>query len=89
MANWIAFDLVRRLTKDAPFSPALRGVVIEAVNCIVRIETDRGEIARVDRSQLAPTAQPYQDFIDQLFYAMAGLTPSEASELEDRLDQML
>jgi hypothetical protein len=84
-----AFDLVQRLTKGAPFSPAPRGVIVEAVNCIVRIETDRGEIARVDRSQLAPTAQPYQDFIDQLFYATAGLTPEEASGLENRLAQML
>lgn len=85
----LAFDLVQRLTKDAPFTPALRGVIIEAVNCIVKIETDRGEIARVDRSQLAPAAQPYQDFIDRLFNAMAGLTPSEASGLEYRLAQML
>jgi hypothetical protein len=53
----LAFDLFQRLTKDAPFSPAIRGVIIEAVNCIVRIETDRGEIARVDRAQLAPAAE--------------------------------
>ena len=85
----LAFNLIQHLTKDAPFSPALQGVIIEAVNWIVRIETDRGEIARVDRSQLAPAAQPYQDFIDQLFYAMAGLTTEEASDLEDRLTQML
>jgi hypothetical protein len=85
----LAFNLIQHLTKDAPFSPGLQGVITEAVNCIVRIETDRGEIVRADRSQLAPAAQPYQDFIDRLFYAMAGLTQREASELEKRLAQML
>jgi hypothetical protein len=85
----LAFNLIQHLTKDALFSPAIQGVVIEAVNSIMRIGKDRGEIARVDRAQLALAAQPYQDFIDRLFYAMAGLTQQEASELEDRLAQML
>lgn len=85
----LAFGFVQHLTNDAPFSPAIQGVIIEAVNCIVRIETDRGEIARADRSQLAPAAQPYQDLIDRLFYAMAGLTRAEASGLEYRLAEML
>ena len=85
----LAFDLIRRSTTDAPFSPAIRGVIIEAVNAIIKIEIDRGEIARHDRSRLAPAAQPYQDFIDRLFYGMAGLTAEEAHGLEARLAQML
>jgi hypothetical protein len=54
-----------------------------------RQETARGEIARSARSHLDPTAQPYQDFIDRLFYAMAGLTDDESRGLEERLARML
>ncbi len=49
---------------------------------------NRGEIRRVDRSALDPHAQPYQDFIDRLFYAMAGISDAEARGLEERLSQM-
>ncbi len=34
-------------------------------------------------------AQPYQDFIDRLFYRMAGLTEDESAGLEERLARML
>ena len=53
------------------------------------IETDRGEIARSERSALAPEAQPIQDLIDRILYRMAGLTEDEAQGLEDRLERML
>ena len=53
------------------------------------IEAARGEIARAERSKLAPEAQPLQDLIDRLFYAMAGLSDIEAGRLEARLSQML
>lgn len=72
-----------------PFSLALRAVIIEAVKRIAALEADRGEIARVERSALAPAAQPYQDLIDRLLYAMAGLSEVESSKLEERLAAML
>ncbi len=73
----------------APFSPAVRAVIIEAVNRIIAIEENRGEISRASRSALAVAAQPYQDLIDKLFFAMAGLTNAEAAALEERLATML
>ena len=63
--------------------------MIHAVNEIVRIEYARGPISRSDRSALDPKAQPYQDFIDQLLYRLAGLTPAESQALETRLATML
>lgn len=49
----------------------------------------RGTIARSERSALDRAAQPYQDLIDRLFYAMAGLTDDDIQGLEDRLARML
>ncbi len=42
-----------------------------------------------ERSRLAPAAQPLQDFIDRLLYAMAGLSEQERLGLEARLATML
>jgi hypothetical protein len=74
---------------SAPFSRAVRDIIIQAVGKITDIELSRGEIARSDRSHLAPAAQPYQDLIDQLLYRMAGLAPDEITGLEQRLAHML
>ena len=56
---------------------------------LTAIEAARGEIARTARSALAPAAQPYQDLIDHLLYALAGLTEAETTGLEERLARML
>jgi hypothetical protein len=56
---------------------------------ITRIESGRGDIARTERSALAPEAQPYQDLIDRILYRMAGLTDAETAGLEQRLAEML
>jgi len=42
------------------------------LDAISAIETERGDIARSERSALAPEAQPYQDFIERLFYVSDG-----------------
>jgi hypothetical protein len=84
-----AFQIVLPLLSKTPFSLVVRGVIVECVNRICAIETVRGEIARSARSHLAPEAQPYQDFVDRLFYAMAGLTDEESHALEVRLARML
>jgi len=77
------------LLAKAPFSPAVQQVIIAAVQRIMALEVDRGEIARAERSALDPAAQPYQDLIDQLFYGMAGLTDDEVKGLEERYARML
>jgi hypothetical protein len=84
-----ALDLLRPLLAKAPFSPAVQQVIIAAVQRIMALEADRGEIARAERSALDPAAQPYQDLIDQLFYGMAGLTDDEVKGLEERYARML
>ncbi len=83
------FATLAPLLQSEPFSMAVREVIVEAVRTIVRIEQARGEIARTERSALAPAAQPYQDLIDRLVYAMAGLSNEEAKGLEVRLGAML
>lgn len=74
---------------NPPFSPAIRAVIVEAVNRITAIEANRGDIPRAARSSLDPAAQAYQDLIDRIIYSMAGLTPAESVALEARLERML
>ena len=45
-------------------------------------------LRRVERSALAPEAQPYQDFIDRLLYAMAGITDDEARGLAAAFEEV-
>ncbi len=75
--------------QESPFDPFIRTLIVEASTKILRLERRRGEMSRSDRSALTPAAQPYQDFIDRLFFAMAGLTPEESAGLEERLATML
>jgi hypothetical protein len=84
-----ALKVLRRVLDTPPFSLAVREAVIEAVKRIIAIEQERGEISRTDRAALDTTAQPYQDFIDQLMYGMAGLTDDEIRTLESSHEQML
>lgn len=72
-----------------PFPLAVQTVMIELVRRIIDAEHARGEISRTQRSALAPAAQVYQDFLDRLLYAMAGLTQEEIIGLEHRLAHML
>ncbi len=84
-----AFELLHPLLADAPFDPLLRDALIAAVDRITDLEQRRGEISRTARSALAPTAQPFQDFIDRILFQMAGLTADEITGLEQRLAKML
>jgi hypothetical protein len=84
-----AFELLRGSLVEPPFNLAIRDVVAELVRQIVHAEQRRGEIARSERSALCAEAQPYQDLIDRLLYAMAGLSEGEAGGLEERLARML
>jgi hypothetical protein len=73
----------------APFSPAVQEVLVEAVKTVAAIESQRGQIARTERSSLDPASQPFQDLIDRLLYDMAGLQASEVKALDLRLGLML
>jgi hypothetical protein len=84
-----ALEMLKPLCAKPPFSPLIREAIIEAVKQISAIEKARGEIARADRSALHPSAQPYQDLIDQLLYRMAGLSDAEIAGLEERYAKML
>jgi hypothetical protein len=84
-----ALILLQPLLAKPPFSPAIRQVIIAAVQQIMAVEADRGDIARTERSALDPAAQPYQDLIDQLFFGMAGLSNDEVKALESRYARML
>lgn len=83
------FKLLQPLLTDPPFRLPLCTALIKAVDHITTLEGERGDIARTERSALHPTAQPYQDLIDQLLFAMAGLNANEAAGLEQRLETML
>jgi hypothetical protein len=77
------------LLAQAPFLSSVMAAMAHLVEQIMRIEVRRGDIARAERSALAPDAQPYQDLIDRILYRMAGLTDAEAQGLEKRLGEML
>jgi len=83
------FQSVAPAIQEPPFGREALYAVVHLVSTIGRIERERGEIRRVARSALDPAAQPYQDLIDRLLYAMAGLTNDEAAMLEERLAVML
>jgi hypothetical protein len=84
-----AFGELTIVMEKPPFDCVLQDAIKEAVDQIKDKETRRGSISRSDRSALSPEAQPYQDFIDRIFFAMAGLSPEESAGLEERLATML
>ncbi|MFH1749140.1 MAG: DNA methyltransferase [Planctomycetota bacterium] len=85
----VAFAALAPALARPPFPLAIQNVLVELVRRIIAIEQARGEIARTQRSHLADAAQPLQDLIDRILYALAGLTPAEITGLEDRLTRML
>jgi hypothetical protein len=84
-----AFKALEPAIEEPPFSKIVADMLIECVKQIRDIEESRGEIARVERSNLSDEAQGYQDLIDKLIFSMAGLTSMEAEELDKRLSEML
>jgi type I restriction-modification system DNA methylase subunit len=84
-----ASSLLESSVAEPPFAANILDCIARLVDEIHKIETTRGDIARTERSALAPEAQPYQDLIDRILYRMAGLTDAEAKGLEKRLEEML
>ncbi len=85
----LAWETAVPLIETSPFPLEIQLLISAAVLRIEAIESDRGEIRRVERSALDPSAQPFQDFIDRLLYRMAGIADNEAKELEGRLEKMM
>ncbi len=83
------FSQIQAHTVNPPFPQSVCTCLTVLVERIVRIETERGEIARADRSELAADAQPIQRLIDRILFRLAGLTDAEAAGLEQRLSKML
>ncbi len=83
-----ALAAIRPLTVTAAFSPVVVDVIVNAVEKIIEAEAGRGEISRSDRSALSPAAQPFQDFIDDVFFLLAGLTAAEVATLKTSYREM-
>jgi hypothetical protein len=89
-AKWDqAFAVLEPQLAEPPFPATVMACLVRLVDEIGKMESSRGDIARTERSALAPQAQPVQDLIDRILYRMAGLTDAEAQGLEKRLEGML
>jgi hypothetical protein len=84
-----AFEAISAGLDRVPFAASAGRLMSEAAKRIISIEEKRGEIKRTERSSLDAAAQPYQDLIDRILFAMADLTQDEAALLQVRLEQML
>jgi hypothetical protein len=81
---------VAPLLQQAPFSPALASILSDASSAIAQIECSRTpDLSRFARSALATEAQPIQDAVDKILFAIAGLSESESNGLQERLENML
>lgn len=83
-----ALTALSPLLETAPFSPAVQDVVVAAVDRIIDAEANRGAMTRSDRSALCAPAQPFQDFLDTVFFRLAGLTDPEVTGLKKRYEAM-
>lgn len=84
-----AINNLEGLMMEPPFPLGLRDFIVDVISNINTIEEKRGDIARRERSALHPDSQIYQDFLDAMFYRMAGIDEAEVSALETRLSKML
>jgi hypothetical protein len=84
----VALVALSPLLQTAPFSAAVQGVVAAAVDRIICAEADREDMKRAERSELCKAAQPFQDFLDTVFFRLAGLTDPEVAALKKRYQAM-
>ncbi len=84
-----AFEALAVHLRTPPFSGAVRLVLSGLVERIIAVEARRGPITRRQRAGLDPRAQLFQDLIDRMLFAAAGIAPDEAARLVTRLGQML
>jgi type I restriction-modification system DNA methylase subunit len=84
-----AFEILRPSLNAPPFAGVVRETLVELVARIVDAERRRGPITRRQRAKLSPEAQPFQDLIDRILFALAGFTADEIERLTERLEGML
>jgi len=85
----LAAKLLRPNLNAAPFSTGVVDVIDWSVARIIEAETARGAVNKRARAALADESQPYQDFIDQVLFDMAGFSEPERTALEQRLSKMM
>jgi hypothetical protein len=71
----VTFRILTPCFLQAPFSRTVSDAIAACCERISAIELDRGEISKKQRAKLSKEAQPYQDFIDNALFAMAGFSP--------------
>lgn len=84
-----ALQILAPYLVEPPFSRVVSETIVRLTRKIMAIEEKRGEIARAERSSLAPEAQRLQELVDNIIYRLAGLGDEEVLGLEQRLKQML
>jgi hypothetical protein len=72
----------------APFSPVIERSIIHLSRQIQAIETSRPSVSRAERAHLDVRAQPLQDAIDTLLFAMVGFGAVDVTGLTNRLNAM-
>jgi Eco57I restriction-modification methylase len=71
-----------------PFNPMIERSIIHLSRRIQAIETGRPSVSRAARSHLDSRAQPLQDAIDALLFALVGFGAADVTGLSSRLDAM-
>ncbi len=82
-------EIIAPLCANGPFSPVVRESIELLVRRIREAEGQRGIITRTERARLSEVAQPYQNALDQIVFALAGLDMREFRGIEERLKHML
>lgn len=82
-------DTVIPLLDSEGASPKAQQVMANLVQFIEQEESNRGQIARAERSHLAPAAEQAQDILDDLIFTLLGMSDRQRRHIRDRLEQML
>ena len=82
-------DTVKPLLEAEGPSLTIQKVMATLVQYIEKEESNRGAIARTERSHLAPNAEQAQDILDDIIFALLGISEPQCQRLRDRLSQML
>ncbi len=84
-----ARDLLFPEIGKTPYSPIIANVIAQTAKLIEKSERIRGAVTRADRSRLGQDSQHFQDFLDDTFFLLAGLSETESEVLERHLGAML
>ncbi len=85
----VAFHALAPELESAPFSRGVADAIAIATARIVEIETARGDVSKRNRAALGEESQPFQDFIDNVLFTMAGVDERGVAALDKRLAVMM